>query len=155
MLTEQLVKNSIERSIASLLDRQRDLEVKVERSGGTSFDKPHDFDARLEAAIQPLLAKQRELEMMLDALRRAEVRPSPPTQAAAPRPMLAERMAMGPPPDVLAAAALSRNALVDIPPELNGSRRKRVVVLLLVLTVIGILGTVAILSVMSNMGAYP
>lgn len=155
MLTEQLVKTSIERSIASLLDRQRDLEAKFERSGATSFDKPLDFDAKIEAAIAPLLAKQRALELMLDEARHAQVRPSPPTQAAAQRPMTAERLAIGPRPDALAAAALSANALVDIPAELNGSRRKRIVVFLLVLTVIGILATVATLSVMSNMGAYP
>ncbi|HEU5073396.1 MAG TPA: hypothetical protein VFU02_04475 [Polyangiaceae bacterium] len=155
VLTEQLVKSSIERSIASLLDRQRELEVKVERSGGASFDKPRDSEARLEAAIAPLLAKQRALELMLDAIRQAQGRPAPPTQTAAQRPMTAERLAMEPPRDALAVAALSANALIDIPEELNGSRRKRIVVLLLVLTVIGILATVVSLSAMSNMGAYP
>jgi len=168
-LTEQLVKTSIERSIASLLDRQRELEVKVERSRGMSFDTPRDFDAKLEAAIAPLLAKQRALEMMLDAARQAEVHPAPrlggppalptqptqPTQAAAPRPMIVERPATGPRTDALAAAALSTNDLLDIPAELNGSRRKRVVVFLLLITVIGVLATVASLSVMSNVGAYP
>jgi len=162
-LTEQLVKTSIERSMASMLDRQRELEAKIERSGGTSLDVMRDFDAKLEAAIAPLLAKHRALELMLDATRQAEVRPEPllggppalQTRAAAPRPLPVEQLAMRPQTDAFAAAALSTNALVEIPPELNGSRRKRTVVFLLLLTVIGALATVATLSLMSNMGAYP
>lgn len=161
-LTEQLVKASVERSVASLLERQRELEVKVERAGGMA----RDLDAKIAAALAPVLAKQRELEQMLDALRHRAARPEPllgrpapalPTQAAAQRPMPVEGPAplLGPRPDALAAAALSTNALVDIPAELNGSRRKRMVVILLLVLVIGVLATVASLSVMSNMGPHP
>ncbi len=190
VLTERLVKTSVERAMASLLDRQRELEAKLERSGGSSAVKPHDFEAKLKAAIAPLLAKQSELEMMLGALRHAQVRPRPspgggaphvpelptstgrdpvevhgaaprggppplPTQAMAPRPSAVEPPAMAAQKDPFAVPALSANTLVDLPAELNGSRRKRLVVFLLLLTVIGVLATVASLSVMSNMGAYP
>lgn len=182
VLTEHLVKTAVERSLASVLDRQRELEAKVTRSGGASFDKPRDFEAQIQAAIAPLFTKQRELEAMLAASRHSDVYPQsspgrgalhvpeqqvaarragppplPSTQAAAqaPAPVAVARPAMGPRPDALAIAALSSNALDDIPAELNGSRRKRVVVFLLLIVLIGILATVASLSVMSNMGAYP
>lgn len=162
VLTEQLVKNAVDRSIVSLLDRQRELETKVERFGGASPDKPLDLDAKLEAAIAPVLAKQSALEARLDASRHAEVRlearvESSPlaTRSAAQGPTAADQLAMQRQTEMLMAAALSRTALVDIPSELNGSRRKRLVVFLLVVTVVGILASVAALSVMSNMGAYP
>lgn len=175
-LTEQLVKTTVERSIASLLDRQRVLEAKLERSDRPAFDKSHDFEAKIAAAIAPLIAKQSEFEKVLGTSRpnvgellastapaRVEeqvatrrVGPPPlPNQALAVPSIAAERSPMGPRPDEFARAALSENALVDIPAELNGSRRKRVVVFLLVVVLVGILATAAGLSVMSNMGAYP
>jgi len=179
VLTEHLVKTTVERSIASLLDRQRELEAKLDRSDRPSFDKPHDVEdveAKIAAAIAPLLARQGELERMLGTSRpnvpelptqaaRAPVeeqaaarraRPPPlPIQAVADPPSAVESPAMRPHDDPLAMAALSTNALVDIPAELNGSRRKRLVVFLLVVLLVGILASVAALSVMSNMGAYP
>ncbi|HEY6727220.1 MAG TPA: hypothetical protein VI197_24465, partial [Polyangiaceae bacterium] len=139
VLTEHMVKTSIERSIASLLDRQRELEAKVERSGGVVHDKPLDFEAKLAAAIAPLLAKQQTFEATFEAFRRAEARPEPlvgaaslSTRSAAQGAMTVtvDQVAMRRQSDALAAAALSGNALVDIPAELNGSRRKRVVVFL-------------------------
>lgn len=193
ILTEQLVKSTVDRSIAPLLNRQRALEAKLEGSSRSSPDKPHDFEAAIAAALAPLLAKQRELEKMLATSRHAEVhsQPSPGTGAAkvpdlpssstrpaieepvaasrarppplpvqaAPQPppltMAVERPAIAPRSNALAPAAFDTNALVDIPAELNGSRRKRLVVFLLIVVLVGILATVASLSVMSNMGAYP
>jgi hypothetical protein len=178
VLTERLVNTTVERAIASLLDRQRELEAKLEHSGRSSFDKPHDFEAKIAAAIAPLLAKQSELERMLGTSRpnvpelpTSTARPPVEAQVTAPRarppPLPLQAVALppsapsavdrpaGPHPEALATAAFSANALVDIPAELNGSRRKRVAVFLLVVVLVGILATVVTLSVMSNMGAYP
>lgn len=163
-LTEQLVKTTVERSIASLLDRQRELEAKLDRT-----DELRGIEAKIAEAIAPLIAKQGELEKALAtsrsqaasapvaapvAARRAGPPPLPGQVLAAPS-SAAVRQPIGPSPDLLAAAALSTDAVGDIPAELNGSRRKRVVVFLLVILLVGILATAAGLSVMSNMGAYP
>jgi hypothetical protein len=51
-------------------------------------------------------------------------------------------------------AARDANAPWDIPPELNGSRRKRAVIWILAIAVVLLLLSVAGLSVLSNTGRY-
>jgi len=167
-LVEHLVKTTLERSVASLLARHGELEAKVERVA-TSLEKQRALPAavqpaatpspdgrrELEAAVQsalvPLLDRQRALETALADLRRAQTRPAPSLPAAV---SAAPRAVPMQPLTAAFTAAHDPTAAWDIPAELNGSRRKRVVIWILAIGVILLLLSVAGLSVLSNTGRY-
>jgi hypothetical protein len=197
-LVEHLVKTTVERSVASLLERQRELEAKlervatslekqrapspVERTAVPSPDERRGLEAAIQGALAPLLDKQRELEVALGDLRRAERRPEDvPSLVSrrAPEPVTALGSnalaqpavvmraapiapAVGAAPRPVAAKPLTlaftatpdANASWDIPKELNGSRRKRAVIWILAIAVVLLLLSVAGLSVLSNTGRY-
>jgi hypothetical protein len=162
-LVEHLVKTTVEQAANPPLDRQRELEAAIER------------------ALSPLVAKQAELEATLSELRRAEVRPLASPSAAlerAPRltpspenldaaqPPVHARAApftsvLHAPPHPVAvklpgaiAAARDPAASWELPSELNGSRRKRVVIGILAIGVTLLLLSVAGLAVLSNIGRH-
>jgi len=157
-LVEHLVKTTVERSVASLLDGQRELEAKLERVA-TSLDKQHALTASAASAARPALDERRELEAaiqraLLPLLEKqrdlAATRAAPvlPAVGAAPRPIAAK------PPAAAFALAPDANTVWDIPNELNGSRRKRAVIWILAIAVVLLLLSVAGLSVLSNTGRY-
>jgi len=91
-LVEHLVKTTVERSVASLFDRQRELEGKlervatslekqralpaaVERAATPSPDGRRELEAAVQSALAPLLDRQRGLETALSDLRRAQSLP--------------------------------------------------------------------------------
>jgi hypothetical protein len=167
VLMGQLVKTAVESSTASLLDRQRELEAKVQRTGAVSPVEARELEAAVQRAVAPLLDRQRELEAELRDLRRAarpaagapnvsaqharEVAISPANFVAAPRPAAVVPRAL--PPRAM-AVTYDTEPLLDIPAALNGSRRKRVVVWLLALGVILLLASVAGLAALSHSGTY-
>lgn len=119
-LVEHLVKTTVERSIASLLDRQRELEAKLERAASSlekqralpasveravtpSPDERRELEAAIQSALAPLLDKQRDLEAALVNVRRAELRPED-------APSLVSRRAPEP-PTLLGGVALAQPAL--------------------------------------------
>ncbi len=101
-LVEHLVKTTVERSLAPLLDRQRELEAKlervasslekqralpasVERAGTPSPDERRGLEAAIQSALAPLLDKQRDLEAALGDVRRAEPRAENAPSIVSPR----------------------------------------------------------------------
>jgi hypothetical protein len=157
------------------------VKTTVERTTAPSLGARHELEAAIERAVAPLVAKQRELEAALGDMRResrhqaspgdaAQRAPEPTTSRgsvevaapplaaraapiahaldAAPRPVAAK-----PRNDVI-AVAYDANASWELPSELNGSRRKRVVIWLLAIGVVLLLGSVAGLAVLSNSGIH-
>lgn len=141
-----------------------------------------DVDAAIARAIAPLLERQRTLEASVVELQRNTLATKPSAGAAqrsperliSPGGVHVETQAWvtsstnGPPVDVaiqrdlpaprLAATvgtkAFDTTPWADIPAELNGSRRKRIVLWLLALGLLALLGTAVALSVMSDAGAH-
>jgi hypothetical protein len=141
-----------------------------------------DVDAAIARAIAPLLERQRTLEATIVELQRnalatktsAGVAQRSPERLVSPGGVQVETQAWVsspangspvdiaipralPPPRVaatLGTKAFDTTPWADIPAELNGSRRKRIVLWLLALGLIALLGTAVALSVMSNAGAH-
>jgi len=117
------------------------VKTTVERSPSSPLDRQRELEATLERALAPLVAKQRELEAALAELRRTEVRPQAAPIAAKPR-------------GAAIATTYEATGSWELPSELNGSRRKRVVIWMLAIGVILLLLSVTGLAVLSNMGKH-
>jgi hypothetical protein len=155
--------------------------VAVATDRSVTREPSRDVDAAIARAIAPLLERQRTLEAAVVELQRntpatktsGGVAQRPPERLISPGGVQVETQAWipssanGPPVDTAiprnlpaprVAAKLGTNAFdttpwADIPAELNGSRRKRIVVWLLAFGLLALLGTAVALSVMSNAGA--
>ena len=156
-LVEHLVKTTVERSMGPLLDRV----ASAERTSAPS-DERRELEAAIELAVAPFVAKQRELEAALGELRRApappQALPNTPAQRAPQGAALPARAAVAAAPlparPAPIAPADDANAAWELPAALNGSRRKRMVIWLLALSVALGLLTVVVLAVLSNTGRY-
>lgn len=177
-LVEHLVTLATDRSLAPVLERQRELQASLGRSGASGSSV--DVDAAVARSLAPLLERQRQLEAALAELQRNPAGAKSSIGAAqhfaepfvssesvpidtqawvtaphAPRAEPAIPRALRTPENSAAIGnvAFDTTPWADIPSELNGSRRKRIVLWLLVLGVLALLGTAVGLSVMSNAAA--
>lgn len=142
------------------------------------------IDDAVERAMAPVLAKQRELELAMAQLRRpviedeartrtdvaevtevTEVTPeltAPPTlQEAADITVVDASLEQGAgvaalpvQPRAVRSMTIDTSPLADIPPELNGSRRRTTILWVLAVGVVLALVSAVTLSILSNQGTY-
>jgi hypothetical protein len=172
-LVEHLVKTTVERTLASAPagtgtapspDQRRELEAAIERALAPLVTKQRELETALadlrrtefRPQVSPNTAVQRAPEPTTSrgsvavAASATAVRavPMAPAVSAAPR-----AIAVQPRSDVL-AAAYDASASIELPSALNGSRRKRAVVWILAIGVLLVLLSVVGLAVLSNTGRY-
>jgi hypothetical protein len=150
VLVQHLVATAVERSIAPLLEKHREL----------------------DAALKELRSAQRRPEPGPSAKHAPDLVTSAPSFHAETRPrataavrvatahdvapivaMAVERPALDRRAQVTVAAAYQASSLEDFPAELNGSRRKKLVFWAFAIGVVALLLSVIGMSVASNMGA--
>jgi hypothetical protein len=153
VLMQHLVNAAVERSIAPLLDKQRELEASfadlrsAQLRSLTSASTPTKHAPELASVARTVQVEANALvTAAVQTVSRNGVAPVP--AAAVERPTVRART------EVIAAAAYDSNAMADIPRELNGSRRKKAVALAFAISAAILLLSVIGLSVLSNMGTY-
>jgi diacylglycerol kinase len=150
VLMQHLVNTAVERSIAPLLEKQHELEAALKdmqnaqlrsaRSANTLAT--HVNEPALAVRGAPIEANPFVAQVVPNAP--AVVGTSVPTVAVS-RPVVSVRR------EVLPAAVYDTNSLADIPAELNGARRKKVVAFAFAVVVAVLLLSVIFNAVLSNM----
>jgi hypothetical protein len=157
VLVQHLVETAVGRALGPVLDKQHELE--------TALKALRDAQLRTETSSSPRVQPKREPDATAGSLRNdANPFTSPSPSPAAPNVSYKE-IKQTPVPEVsrpasnVAAVQFRRNTyntdtFEDIPSELNGSRRKKVVIwafaLLMMLVLISAVG----FSALSNMGTH-
>jgi hypothetical protein len=139
VLLDHLVNTAVERSLGPLIDKQHELETTLKA-----------VQAQLREAKNAVPAR----EVRSDA--RAAVPVAAPALMRPEAPHATHNPTLQTLPRATPAAATAPNTstAVDIPDELNGSRRKRVVVVSFAIALIVLLSSVVGLSVLSNLGLH-
>jgi hypothetical protein len=136
---------ALARSLAPLLERQRTLEaavVELQRNPPAAKSAAGAAQHLPERTISPV-----DVQVDTQAWITSSTN-GPPVDTAISRKLPAPRVA-----PTLGTQAFDTTPWADIPAELNGSRRKRIVLWLLAIGLFALLGTAVGLSVMSNAGA--
>jgi hypothetical protein len=153
VLMQHLVEAAVERSIAPLLNNQRELEAALKelRSAQLRTEQAlHTSAKHAPELATPAAAARVETRPVAGpaapSMSRGEVAPSPAA--------VVEHRVAPARPGGSTTRAYDVNALADIPLALNGSRRKRVVLWAFAVTVVALLLAAFGLSALSNMGTY-
>jgi hypothetical protein len=155
VLMQHLVNTAVAGAIAPLLDKQRELETALEELRGAQLRSPqskstsakHVPEATPAARAVPT-EQNPVVTYAAQATSGVAVAPASAVAIARPTPAASVRT------EVVAAAAYDLNALDDVPLELLGSRRKKVVGWAVAVVGAGALAAVIVLSVLSNLGFY-
>lgn len=153
LLVQHLVETTFERSLAPLVEKQRELEaaLKEVRSAQARADQASNASAkRTPAVVTSARPIQTEDPFIVTSAAPGAVREPVVRHAdtAIEQPVSRTRSA------ALRPATHAASALEDMPAELNGSRRKRVIVWTIAICAVSILLSVITLSVASNLGAH-
>jgi hypothetical protein len=143
LLLQHMVETAVERSMAQLLDKQRELEA--------ALNDVRDAQRRAEQSARTCAGHTPQPAAAPRAVH-AEARPLANRASPAPATVI-ERPAVAARTEVLAARC-DANALADLPPELNGSRRKKVLLAAFSVAAVALVLSSVAASVLSNMGTY-
>ena len=149
VLMHHLVDTAVERAIAPLLNKQRELEAAIKEL--------HNAQVRPESSpitstgLAPEPASTTRIARTEGGTFGTPLVPTMPGAAVVLAPASAVARARS---EVIPAAVYDTYVLTDLPSELNGSRRKKATVWVLAGTVILLLLSAIILSVLSNRGTY-
>lgn len=150
LLMQHLVTTTVERSIAPLLDKQRELEAAFKELQNAQLRSAQSANNPIKHAPEPIPVNRAvpvEVSPFVTHSVQtvsAAVVASVPTVAVA-RPTVSARN------EVVPTFVYDTNSLADIPSELNGSRRKKAVAFAFAVVVAVLLLSVIGLSVLSNM----
>ncbi|GEM_PF-3003608 len=155
VLMQHMVETAVGRAVAPLLDKQRELERALEELR----------NAQARPQPTPVTLTKQTVEPAAPT-RTAQAQASLPVTTSAPS-MSHAAVEVGPSPMPTAARPLVRptaipvvavpygaDVLDDIPAELNGSRRKKIILSVLAVTVVVSLAAAGVLSILSNQGMY-
>jgi hypothetical protein len=153
LLVQHLVETTFERSLAPLVEKQRELEaaLKEVRSAQVRADQALSAPTkRATAVVTSDHSNQTEGQLIVTSAAPIAIREPVVRHADA----AIEQSAPKSRSAALRPASHDASALVDMPAELNGSRRKRVIVWTIAVCAVSILLSVITLSVASNLGTH-
>ena len=153
VLMHHLVDTAVERAITPLLNKQRELEAALKELRNAQVrSEPSPITSAKPAPEPAATTRTARAEggtlgtPFVPTMSSAAVVLPPATAVA--RPVVGARSEM------ISTAVYDTYVLTDLPSELNGSRRKKAIVLVLASIVILLLLSAIVLSVLSNRGTY-
>ncbi|HEY5960971.1 MAG TPA: hypothetical protein VIV60_30655 [Polyangiaceae bacterium] len=148
LLMDHLVNTAVERSIAPLLEKQNELEAALKELRNLQL---RSDQAAIATAKEATLARAAHTESRAHTAANA---PSTSRGANAPIQAEAHERSRVRTQTTVAVVTCDAHASLDIPEELNGSRRKKLVAVMVGTILVVLLLFAVGMSVLSNMGTY-